>query len=289
MLNEHMLNRTKISGAIIFCIFMLSFTKLTHAQETFYFNSKGSYIRVEDKALYKVRVAQNNETTTSLFQSDKNKNKWKKERLISTAEMISKGVYKVYGNGESKDKFQIRAVLDTLNIGYKVKESDENGNVFFIGEVLTLFPLIMHGKCSTFDDAGLCMANLNYLKNKCISETFPFHAFDANINELTKDPEFPGGYINFRRAIAANVKYPIAAQEGGWGGQIYIKFLINEKGEIRQITPARVDKNPLNKAGMQAISSIKEKWQPAEVNGEKVAVWHYAKITFNASPILGIR
>lgn len=282
-------NRAKISGTLFFCICMLCFTMPTHAQETYFFNSKGSFIRDENKAKYKVKVEQINETTTHVFQADKNKNTWERERLVSTAELVSNGVYKVYGDGKSKDKFQVRTILDTLNIGYKVKETDENGNVYFVGEVLTLFPLTMHGKCATFDDSGLCMANINYLKNKCISETYPFHAYNACTTELTKDPEFPGGYINFRRAIAANVKFPIAAIEGGWGGQVYIKFLINEKGKMEQVSPARTDKNPLNKAGVQAISSIKEKWQPAEINGEKVAAWHYAKITFNTPQILGVR
>lgn len=253
----------------------------THAQNKYYYNANGAYTKNEEQAICKVETSDFIDNTIRLTQSLKSNGKWKKAKLVSVAEKISENKYKIYGPKKSENNFVIREVLDTISFGYKIKETDESGKTLFIADCLTIFPLILHGTCTTFDASGLEMASLSYLKNECKSEKFLFRPSNKNGVELSKNPEFPGGYRNFRIKIARNVKYPISSQKNKEDGMVYLKFMINEKGKMEQITSARNEKGALTKEGIRTISSIKEKWQPAEINGEKVSAWHYTKISFN--------
>lgn len=263
-------------------LFIISVSGINlQAQEITYLNAKEALTNSEEKAFYRIETKSTGENTFLIYKSIKEKNRWKKSKLVSTVEKIPGNKFHVFGKKKSEKDFIIREILDTINFGYTIKETDENGNILFITEVLSVFPLILHGKCTTYDNDGMTMANLVFVNNKIISETFLFNPVDTTHSTLTKNPEFPGGNKNFRIEIARNVRYPVSAQINKENGFVYIKFLINEKGKIKQTTSARDKKNELTKEGIRVISSIKKKWQPAEINDKKVPVWYYAKISFN--------
>jgi len=46
--------------------------------------------------------------------------------------------------------------------------------------------------------------------------------------------EFPGGNMEMRRFVAANLRYPKEAAENGVSGKFYIQFVVNEKGKVEQ-------------------------------------------------------
>jgi hypothetical protein len=44
----------------------------------------------------------------------------------------------------------------------------------------------------------------------------------------------------------------------------------------------------LENEGIRTLERIKKRWQPAESNGTKTEVWHYAKIAFSQFGNMGI-
>lgn len=79
-----------------------------------------------------------------------------------------------------------------------------------------------------------------------------------------------------------NITFPMRAQKSKTSGAVYIKFKIDQNGEIKEISPALETPKQIAREGVKVVKSIKKKWQPAESNGVKIPVWYYAKVSFFA-------
>lgn len=56
-------------------------------------------------------------------------------------------------------------------------------------------------------------------------------------------PEFPGGFQAVRQHIATHITYPEIAKNSGVSGRIFVKFIVNEKGEVTDPEIMRSDIN----------------------------------------------
>ena len=84
------------------------------------------------------------------------------------------------------------------------------------------------------------------------------------------------------RAISmGTVVYPEAARKGNRAGKVFVKFKVNVDGSVSDPIVLKGEE-PFRQAAIDAVS--RSRFEPAEHNGEPVAVWMTMPISFRPSP-----
>jgi TonB family protein len=96
-----------------------------------------------------------------------------------------------------------------------------------------------------------------------------------------KMPEFPGGMDELYKFIQSNLKYPAFEKENDIQGNVYVRFVVTNEGEINSPTILRgvsgaqfFDKEVLRMIGLMP------KWIPGENSGKRVNVHFTMPIKF---------
>lgn len=94
--------------------------------------------------------------------------------------------------------------------------------------------------------------------------------------ELTELAEYPGGIGEMRKFIANHID--LSAVDGG--SKMYMKFVVDEKGEISRVAVTKATKE-CESCEQAAIKVIKQmpKWKPGKINGEPVKSYFRIPIT----------
>jgi hypothetical protein len=271
----------KVNLLIVFlmhCLFL-------QAQNITYINGSGKKINNKENAIAMYEIRPIDENSFSIYKSLGFNGTWSTPWLESNVIKKTERTYHQLNVEKPKNGFQIIEIIDTLALGFKIKQTNENNEIQFIGDALQLFPLVLHGKSTFFDKEGMPMAERFFNSGAQINEVFLFNPSDSNV-VITQLPEYPGGSKVFYTEIAKSIKYPVSGQLNNLADIVYVKFLIDVNGEMTQIHSVNADSNVLTKEGKRAISSIDKKWEPALSNGTIIPVWHYAKIKFGGSFII---
>lgn len=128
---------------------------------------------------------------------------------------------------------------------------------------------------------------------------------------VEKMPEYPGGINELMNYLIRNIKYPVAAQEAGIEGKVFVRFIVNAAGNIEK---SEVLKSDISKATTENVKAIEQvvvvgyakkettsteksaataleqealrvvnamsQWTPGEQKGEKVTVNYVLPINF---------
>src|SRR5690606_17038916 len=135
-------------------------------------------------------------------------------------------------------------------------EPDESGNLLLVKKV-TLIPKVV---------------NVRTIPETLDSEEQIFFI----VEEM---PEFPGGELELRKFIANNIKYPVAAQEKGMQGRVYVTFVVDKNGEVANAKIARGVDPALDKEALRVVNSL-PKWIPGKQRGQTVNVSYTVPINF---------
>ena len=92
-------------------------------------------------------------------------------------------------------------------------------------------------------------------------------------------PEFPGGIRALYQYINSNVRYPVVAQENGIQGRVYVKFVVDENGNVDGAEVLRPVDASLDKEALRVINSL-PRFKPGKQRGKPVKVYYNAQITF---------
>ncbi|MFC2087392.1 energy transducer TonB [Bacteroidota bacterium] len=93
-------------------------------------------------------------------------------------------------------------------------------------------------------------------------------------------PTFMGGDQNkFREYIQKNLKYPTIAAENGIQGRVFVNFIVNEKGEVTNVTVVRGVDPALDEEAVRVVKSSPE-WTPGRQRGKPVRVQFTFPIVF---------
>jgi TonB family protein len=102
------------------------------------------------------------------------------------------------------------------------------------------------------------------------------------------EAEFEGGEEALRTQIVSNLKYPESAKNWGMEGTIFVKFVVNENGEIPfATTSSNIETSveryleDLEEQAIKAIKATSGEWEPAEVENVEVASLSVLPITFD--------
>jgi len=257
----------------------------SNAQNYTYLNSSGKKIPNEENAFTRFEIKPVNDSVFSVYKAAKFDGKWGKIKLQYSALKKSEQVFFIFENDKLKGDHEVLEIMENLTLGYRIKLTSKNNEINFIGDVIQIFPTILHGKCTFYDIYEMPMVENAYNSGLKISEKLLFHPVDSNLT-ITKLPEFPGGSRYFYTFIAENLKYPIIAIEKNIKEEVYIRFLINPDGKMTDFSAASNTNKELIKEGVRVISSMDQLWEPAFSDEKKIPVWHYAKITYGGSFIL---
>lgn len=84
-------------------------------------------------------------------------------------------------------------------------------------------------------------------------------------------PEYPGGISELSKFIGNQITYPTSLMEQNIQGTVYVKFVIDENGEVSQIQKLKGVHPQLDKAALGAIRNMAG-WIPGKQDGKSVPV-----------------
>jgi len=118
------------------------------------------------------------------------------------------------------------------------------------------------------------------IEKNCGEITIPIEKEEIGIVYFAEImPEFPGGVVGLKLYISRNVKYPIVAIENDIQGKVYVRFVVNKKGETEQVSVIRGVDPILDKEAVKVVKSF-PKWKPGIQSGKTVSVWYTVPIVF---------
>jgi TonB family protein len=102
-------------------------------------------------------------------------------------------------------------------------------------------------------------------------------------NKAEIDPSFAGGMDEMRKYLKDNLKYPEGAKEKEFEGTVFVDFVVDEKGRVREVVASDV-------VGEDVDLSLKEEsvrvvaampvWKPGTQHGKAVDTSFSIPITF---------
>jgi periplasmic protein TonB len=98
---------------------------------------------------------------------------------------------------------------------------------------------------------------------------------------VEEQAEFPGGISEMAKFIQKNLQYPAIAREAGISGKCFLKFVVNENGDISNVevlkgVPGCSD---CDKEAIRVVKSM-PKWRPAKMTGKEVKCYFNLPISF---------
>ena len=92
-----------------------------------------------------------------------------------------------------------------------------------------------------------------------------------NLDEISIKPQFPGGINKFYHFIRNNYAFPEADRRLGTEGIIYVKFIIDENGNMTNISILRGVNNRMDKETTRVLG-LSPKWTPGKFGDKNVPV-----------------
>ena len=96
-------------------------------------------------------------------------------------------------------------------------------------------------------------------------------------------PKFPGGDPALMQYLKHNVHYPKKCEKRGIQGNVYITFVINEKGRITKPIVVRSAHPLLDKEALRVVKRM-PRWKPGTLNGKPTKVKYSVPIRFKLTP-----
>ena len=92
-------------------------------------------------------------------------------------------------------------------------------------------------------------------------------------------PQFPGGQEALMYFLQNNVKYPENAAKNNIQGRVMVQFVVNENGEVSDVTVARSVNDELDAEAIR-VAKMLPRFEPGRINGKPVAVYYALPISF---------
>jgi len=103
-------------------------------------------------------------------------------------------------------------------------------------------------------------------KNIAIMDTVANKVYDIVDNQ----PEPVGGMTEFYNYIAQNLKYPEQARKNGTEGKVYVRFIVDKDGGIKNVGILRGIGSGCDNAAIDIIANAAN-WKPGIKDGDPVA------------------
>lgn len=84
-------------------------------------------------------------------------------------------------------------------------------------------------------------------------------------------PQFPGGEAALMRFLSDEIRYPEEARKAGLEGAVHLSFVIDEKGDITEVTCLRSPGYTLTGEALRVLE-LMPRWKPGIQSGHRVKV-----------------
>lgn len=111
---------------------------------------------------------------------------------------------------------------------------------------------------------------------RAVSEPVDGSVFDS----VEEQPVFKGG-DSFAHWVASHLRYPAKAKEDGISGRVTVRFVVTDKGTVRQVKVMRGVEDSLDKEAVRVIASSSGKWYPGVKDGKRVNTRLLIPVVFN--------
>ncbi len=121
----------------------------------------------------------------------------------------------------------------------------------------------------TYNDEGKLISGVSYDdKGKSYKYT-----------EFEEDATFKGGMAAWNSFLARNLKYPLEAKRYGEEGNVYLTFIIDENGDIKDEEISRGVSRSCNEEALRVLKRSK-KWIPGKQRGQPVTQRMNLRVVF---------
>ena len=95
-----------------------------------------------------------------------------------------------------------------------------------------------------------------------------------------KMPEYPGGEEAMVAYLAKNIKYPVFARKNGISGNVFITFVVDETGEVKNVKMLRGIGGGCDEEAVRVVN-LMPSWSPGYYNNRAVPVQYNLPIRFS--------
>lgn len=92
-------------------------------------------------------------------------------------------------------------------------------------------------------------------------------------------PSFPGGDAALMKYLGSSIKYPAIAKDAGIQGTVFVTFVVNEKGDVKDVKVLRSIGGGCDEEAIRVVKSM-PKWSPGKQRGKAVKVQYNLPIKF---------
>ncbi|UYZ64776.1 energy transducer TonB [Hymenobacter weizhouensis] len=94
-------------------------------------------------------------------------------------------------------------------------------------------------------------------------------------------PSFPGGEAGFQKFLRSSTKYPEEALQQGISGKVHVRFVVDEKGRIRDAEVIKGVGYGLDEEALRLVR-IMPWWTPGTIQDQPIRVSYALPIEFRA-------
>lgn len=157
------------------------------------------------------------------------------------------------------------------------KEYYLNGNVKFMATYLNNEP---EGELKSFYEQGQKKRIEMYQQGKReYGNCYTITGQDTAFYEYNIMPTYVGGEEAFNKFLQKNIKYPRKARRKGITGKVFIGFIVDKEGIVKDVMVKKAVEPSLDKEAMRVVSLLK-KWNPGFEDGVPAAVIFTLPIKF---------
>ena len=92
-------------------------------------------------------------------------------------------------------------------------------------------------------------------------------------------PSFPGGDAALMKYLGTSIKYPAIAKDAGIQGTVYVTFVVNEKGQVKDAKVLRSIGGGCDEEAIRVVQNMPT-WKPGKQRGKPVKVQYNLPIRF---------
>ena len=92
-------------------------------------------------------------------------------------------------------------------------------------------------------------------------------------------PGFPGGEAKLFEYLQKNIKYPPVARENGIQGRVYVTFVVDKEGKIRDAKILRGIGGGCDEEALRVVRAMPD-WKAGRQNGRSVQVQYNLPVNF---------
>lgn len=102
----------------------------------------------------------------------------------------------------------------------------------------------------------------------------------TEIFKLDELPEFEGGLGALKRFVASKINYPNGAREAAIQGTLYVKFVVDESGQVGEVVMENSLGYGLEQEASRVIKLIPRFKKPGKIKGQAVKTYYQLPIRF---------